>query len=129
MEICTSESLVPEPNLFEVEIAIATMKIYKSSGSDQIPAELIHAGGETLCYEIHKLVNSIWNKKELPDQWKESIILPIYKKSDKIDCNNYRGISLLSASYKIVFNVILTKLSPYVQEITGDHPCGFRRNE
>jgi hypothetical protein len=35
--------------------------------------------------EIHKLVNSIWNKEELPEQWKESIIVPIYKKGDKTD--------------------------------------------
>jgi hypothetical protein len=77
---------------------------------------------------IHKLINSIWNKEEFPDQWKESIILPIHKKSDKTECNNYRGISLLSTSYKIVSNIILSRLSPYVDEIVGDHHCGFRRN-
>jgi hypothetical protein len=47
---------------------------------------------------IHKLTNSIWNKEELPEQWKESIIVPIHKKGDKTDCSNYRGISLLSTS-------------------------------
>jgi hypothetical protein len=52
---------------------------------------------------MHKLINSIWNKEELPDQWKESIIVPIHKKGDKTDCNNYRGISLLSTSYNILF--------------------------
>jgi hypothetical protein len=70
--------------------------------NDQIPVELIQAGGETLVSVIHKLINSIWNKEELPDQWKESIIVPIHKKDDKTDCNNYRGISLLSTSYKIL---------------------------
>jgi hypothetical protein len=49
---------------------------YKSPGSDQILAELIQAGGEMLLSEIHKLINSVWNKEELPDQWKESIIVP-----------------------------------------------------
>jgi hypothetical protein len=49
---------------------------------------------------IHKLINSIWNEEEFPDQWKESIILPVHKTGDKTDCNNYRGISLLSTSYK-----------------------------
>jgi hypothetical protein len=38
---------------------------------------------------IHKLMNSVWNKEELPDQWKESVIVPIHKKGDKTDCNNY----------------------------------------
>jgi hypothetical protein len=90
----TAEPLVPEPSPFEVEIAIAKLKKYKSSGSDQISAEPIKAGGETLQSEIHKLINSIWSNVELPDQWKESIILPIYKKGDKTDCNYYRKISL-----------------------------------
>jgi hypothetical protein len=71
------------------------LKKYISSGSDQIPAELIQAGGKILLSAIHKLINSVWNKEELPDQWKESIIVPIHKKGDKTDCNNYRGISLL----------------------------------
>jgi hypothetical protein len=72
------------------------------------------AGSETLLSEIHKLINSIWNKEELLDQWKESIIVPTHKKGDKTDCNNYRGISLLSTSYKIVLNILLSRLSPYI---------------
>jgi hypothetical protein len=68
------------------------LKKYKSPGCDQIPAELIQAGGESLLSVIHKLVNSIWNKEELPDQWKESIIVPVHKKGDKTDCNNYHGV-------------------------------------
>jgi hypothetical protein len=63
---------------FEVEIAIAKLKRFKSPDSDQIPAELIQAGGEILCSEIHKLIDSIWNKEEVPYQWKESIIVPVH---------------------------------------------------
>jgi hypothetical protein len=44
---------------------------------------------------IMKVQKSIWNKEELPDQWTESIIVPVHKKSDKTDCSNYRGLSLL----------------------------------
>jgi hypothetical protein len=74
---------------------------------DQIPA-----GGETLLSSIHTLVNSVWNEEELPDQWKESIIVPIHKQSDKTDCNNYCGISLLSTSYKILSNILLSRSRP-----------------
>jgi hypothetical protein len=75
------------------------LKKHKSPGSDQILAELIQAGDEILLSEIHKLINSVLNKEELPDQWKEPIIIiPVHKKGDKTDCNNYRGISLLSSS-------------------------------
>jgi hypothetical protein len=105
--------LVPGPNSLEVEIAIAKLKKYKSRGNDQIPAELIHAGGKILLSAIHNLINSVWNKEELPDQWKEPIIVPVHKKGGKINCNNYHGISLLSTSYKILSN-ILSRLWPYI---------------
>ena len=53
---------------------------------------MIKAGGRTICYEIHKLIISIWNKGESPEEWKESFTVPIYKKGDKTNCSNYRGI-------------------------------------
>jgi hypothetical protein len=119
---------VPEPSLVEVEIAIGKLKSYKCLDTDQIPAELIKAGGETLYSEMHKLICSMWNKEELPQQWKESIIIPIHKKGDTTDCNNYRGISLLSTAYKILSDILLARLNPYVNEFIVDHQCGFRRN-
>jgi hypothetical protein len=72
-EIHTAEPLVPELSDSEVEMAIEKLKRHKSPGIDQIPAEPIKAGGRTIPSEIHKLINSIWNKEELPEQWKESI--------------------------------------------------------
>jgi hypothetical protein len=67
IEVHTVEPLVPGPSHLEVEIATAKLKKYKSPGSDQIPVELIQAGGEILLSEIHKLISSIWNKEELPN--------------------------------------------------------------
>jgi hypothetical protein len=126
MDIHMTEPLVPEPNLVEVEIAIGELESCKSLGTDQIPAELIKAGGETYS-EIHRLICCVWNKEELPQQWKESIV-PISKKGNKTDCNNYQGISLLSTAYKILSNILLARLTPYVNEIIGDHQCGFHHN-
>jgi hypothetical protein len=70
----------------------------------------------------------IWNKEVLPHQWKESIVIPINKKGDKTDCVNYRGISLLSTSYKMLSNILLSRLIPYANEIIGDHQCGLQCN-
>jgi hypothetical protein len=93
-EIHTTEPPVPDPSASEVELAINKLKSHKSQGIDQIPAEPIKAGGRTICFEIHKLTTSIWKKEKLPEEWKESITVPIHKKGDKTDCNNYRGISI-----------------------------------
>jgi len=68
-EIYTAETLVPKPSAFEFELAIEKLKCHRSPGIDQIPAELIKAGGRTIRYEIHKLI--------------------IYKKGDKTECSNY----------------------------------------
>ena len=82
-EIHTVEPLVPEPSAFVVELAIGKLKNHKSPGIDQIPAELIKAGSRTICCVIHILIISIWNKEELPEKWKESIIVAIYKEEIK----------------------------------------------
>jgi hypothetical protein len=46
----------------------------------------------------------------------------------KTDCNNYQTISVLSTATKILSNILLARLTPYVNEITGDHQCGFCRS-
>jgi hypothetical protein len=60
---------------------------------------VIQAGDETLLSEIYKLIHSIWNKEELPDQWKESLLYKL-RKRHAADYSNSHGISLLSTSYK-----------------------------
>ena len=69
-ELYTAEPLIPESSAFEVQLAIGKLKSHKSSGIDEIPAELNKAGGGTICGEIHKLITSIWKKEKLPEEWK-----------------------------------------------------------
>jgi hypothetical protein len=64
----------------------------------------------------------------LPDPWKESISISIYKKDDKTDCNNYHGTSLLSTSYNILLTILLSRISPYIVEVIGDQQCRFQCN-
>jgi hypothetical protein len=109
-------------------MAIEKPKRHESLGTDQIPAGHVKAGGRTICSEIHTPINSILNKKELPEGWKESIVVPMYKKGDKTDCSHYTGISQLPSTYKIHSNILLSRLNPYAEEIVGDLQCEFRRN-
>jgi hypothetical protein len=106
-EIYTAEPLVPELSAFGIELGIDKLKRHISPGIDQISAEMNKAGGRTIHSEIYKLTNFIWNKDEFPEVWKESIIVPFFKKKcDKTDCGNYRGLSLLSATCSILSNII-----------------------
>jgi len=130
-EIQTAEPLVPQPSAAVFELAIDKLKSHKSPGIDQIPAELITTGGRTIRCKTHKLIISIWNKEEFPEEWKESITEYIYKKGDKTDCSNYRGTSILPTTYKIFFSskILLSRLTPYAKEIIGDHQRGIRRSK
>jgi hypothetical protein len=88
IEVHMAERLVPGLKRIEAEIGIAKLKKYKSPDSDEFPAELIQAGGKILLSVIHKFINYVLNIEELPDQCKESIIVPVHKKGDITDCNN-----------------------------------------
>jgi hypothetical protein len=96
IEVHMAEPLVPGPSRLEVEIAIANLKKYNLPGSDEIPAELIQAVGKILLSAIHKLINSVWNKENCLSSGRSLLFLSVHKNGDKTDCNNYRGISLLS---------------------------------
>jgi hypothetical protein len=66
----TAKPLVLKLSCSEVETAIGELKRYTSVGIDQILAELIQAGDSTLCSKIQKVINSIWYKEKLTQQWK-----------------------------------------------------------
>ena len=99
-------------------------KRHKSPGTDQIPEELIKVWYNNSLIKP-KSINSIWNKEETFEEWKESITLPPYKEGDKTECSNYK---YFSTTYKILSNILLSMSTPYAEEIIGDYQCGFRRN-
>jgi len=62
----------------------------------------------------------------MPDDWKIGLIVPLFKKGDKMKCENYRGIILLNVTYTILSSVILERLKEYSEEISGEYQCDFR---
>jgi hypothetical protein len=69
------------PLVLQLKLLLQVEKVWLTMCSDEIPAELIQAGEILLV--IHKLINSIWKKEQLPDRCKESIIVPVHKKDDE----------------------------------------------
>jgi hypothetical protein len=74
---------VPEPSAFEVDMLLKAKKT-KKTGIDQILAEFIFFFNDTATTEIYTIIYSIWNKEELPKEWKECIVVPVYRKGDQI---------------------------------------------
>jgi hypothetical protein len=93
-----------------------------SPGINQILAEHVQGWGNTLYSEICKLISSIWNKNELPEQWKESVI--VFIRRTVIQTCAFWGISWLPPTHRVVCNILLSRLIPYVDvEVIGNHQC------
>ena len=96
------------------------------AGTDGRYPDLIKYRGNKLLNIIYELVRQIWEEERIPEEWKETIIVPTHKRGDRERCENYREIALGNAAYKILSNILLGKIKLYIEKILGDYQNGFR---
>lgn len=118
---------VMEPTMEEVAEIINKSRNGKAPGKDGINMELIKYGGEKLQEQVHMLIKKIWREENMPEEWRTGQIIPIHKKGDQQICKNYRGITLLNTTYKILSTLIQKRLANQTRDIIGQYQCGFTR--
>ena len=104
------------------------MKNGKVAGPDGIPAEALKADVNTSVEMLYSLFEEIWEKEEIPAEWKEGYLIKIPKKGDLSRCDNYRGITLLSVPGKILNRIILERMKGKVDQTLREQQAGFRQD-
>ena len=102
------------------------LKSGKACGIDNISAEILKAGEQIDIEGLYELFYLIWEKEETPEEWCEALLLPFYKKADKMVCANHRGISLLVIASKVLEIVLLNRLREEKEIRTRENQAGFR---
>ena len=95
----------------EVRRALSKMKKGKAVGPDGIPVEVWRCLGEEGIDILWDLFNKIYQQEKIPDSWRNSLLIPIYKdKGDIQDCANYRGIKLMAHTMKMYERIIEARI-------------------
>ena len=119
----TKTSLDEIPTMDEMARAIACLKDGKAPGGGGIPAEVWKHGGDNLFSRLHQLITNAWEVGAVPQAWNDASIVTIYKKGDRTDCGNSRGISLLSIQARSSPGSSSTDYLP-TPEVVPEIQCG-----
>ena len=123
----TMHELDAEPTIEELGKALDLLSSGKAPGNDGIPAEVLKCSKASLLPILHGLLIKCWREGSVPQDMRDANIHTLYKnKGDKGDCNNYRGISLLSITGKLYARVVLWRLQKLADRIYPEAQCGFR---
>ena len=97
------------PSRGEIKASVSQMNNNKVQGMDGITAEILKNGGEKMIDLLEQVIQSVW-ESDVPQDWRDAILVSLYKRGSKLDCNNLRGISLLSIVGKLFSKIILNRL-------------------
>ena len=94
----------------EVEAALKGMSKGKAAGPSVLTSELLQATGKVGIRELKDIFNDLLDGEEIPNDWKGSFTVPIYKgKGDAMECGNYRGVRLLDHGMKVYERICVGK--------------------
>ena len=115
------------PTIGEIKEIIKQLKNNKAPGEDNIVAELWKYSSDNMISCLEKILKDIWETSSLPSEWTSALIHPLHKKGNKKDPNNYRGISLVPVTYKILSKALLNRAEGILDQQLGEYQAGFRK--
>ncbi|XP_062604831.1 uncharacterized protein LOC134266630, partial [Saccostrea cucullata] len=116
------------PTKEEIMNVVKTLKNGKSPGHDNLDAELFKADPGIAATILQPLFTTVWDGEKVPDDWCKGVIVKIPKKGALSDCNNWRGITLLSVPSKILAKIIIKRMSDAVDAVLRKEQAGFRKH-
>ena len=94
----------------ELATVLKGLKNNKAPGADSVINEFLKYRGSEVRNKLLKMMNMIFEKWEVPNDFKKTLIKPLYKKGNNSECSNYRGIGVVSVGSKLFSNMILFRL-------------------
>jgi hypothetical protein len=120
------EPSVREPDILLEEVSHAINRLKnKALGGDGISAEMLKHLGDVGAKAIHQICQKVWRTGQWPDDWMESVVMPLHKKGSTRKCENFRTISLISHASKILLDIINKRLAGYVDWQIPEEQAGF----
>ena len=110
----------------EVKDAIEAMKSGKAAGADRETVEMFTAEETETQRLLMCIFREIWESEMIPEAWKTGLIVKLSKKGDLGECNNWRGVTLLPITSKVLSKIIHTRLAGTLDEYIMQKQAGFR---
>ena len=122
-------SLAELPSMAEVMEAVKKLQCRKAAGSNGISPEMVKTACKDEVFRgyLLDLIQSTWRERRVPQQWSDAIFVPVPKKGDLSQCDNWRGISLLDVVGKVAARVVHGRLQDLAESVLPESQCGFRK--
>ena len=118
-----------EVNWKGVHKLLKGLKTFKATGPDSIPAYILKAAADQLAPILTGLYQTSLNSGQVPSDWKDAWIVPVFKKGDKHKPANYRPVSLTSITCKLLVHIVHSNVMTHFDRhnILKDNQYGFRK--
>ena len=111
----------------EIRRGIHRLRCGKAAGSSGIYPEMIKAGGIIVEDRLHSLFKKVWLTEVIPEDWQCGVVIPLHKKGDRMNLDNYRGITLMDVVGKVFSGIIKDRLEEFYNGRIAEEQAGFRK--